>query len=294
MKVRFFWGAIVVISLSFIINLIYAQSKRLAEPIFIDHYIEASVHQYPRFYYLTNRDDPTTVVNVVINDERVRVIQNNDFFSDDEEARDALNEQTYNQYALRSFQIAGDDFLPEEAFEEGRFIFDEMTIYFSNGTELTTPIGLVILHETMDDADPLESYAITSPKEGGSIYSYRSREDLEIGEFTGTFNDLLQNDLIIQLNIDAPTEDDNLDTFTGTNLEDIDFPITLKENQLFQLYGKITSNLTGVIDFPLYISGITAKGEAFVSRAWLNNQQFYLEKNDIEQIIKKRSRGESK
>ena len=40
MKPRFFWIALILIGISWISNSIYAHSKQLDKPIFLDHYID--------------------------------------------------------------------------------------------------------------------------------------------------------------------------------------------------------------------------------------------------------------
>lgn len=294
MKGRFFWIGIFVVSLSFIANTIYAQSNRLAEPIFLEHYIETTVDQYPTFYYITNRDDPATISYVEMNEVASYVVQNDGFFGFEDVGTDALNEQTFTHHALRSFQIRTDDLIDEDAFKDGKFEFDEMTIHFNDGTDLTTPIGLVIINEEDYNESLLDGYATTSFVEGGLIYSYRTEQDLKIEEISMTFDELFQNEVTIEINTDQVLEYNEYELFQGTDLKNIDLPISLKENQQFQLYAKITSKLIGVMDFPLYISGTATNGDEFTTHTWINNTQFYLNQDELKQIIKDKSRGVSK
>ena len=66
MNARFFWVALSLIGISWIANSIYAYSKQLDEPIFLDHYIETALQDtiYMTFYYLTNKNDLTKVTSV--------------------------------------------------------------------------------------------------------------------------------------------------------------------------------------------------------------------------------------
>ncbi|MBB4822858.1 hypothetical protein HNO89_000076 [Sporosarcina luteola] len=62
MKELVFWILIGIVEIGWIANYLYADSKRLAEPIFLDHYVEITndFHDYI-FYYLTNQGDQSKV-----------------------------------------------------------------------------------------------------------------------------------------------------------------------------------------------------------------------------------------
>ena len=66
MRERYFWAAIGLIAISWIVNSLYAQSKQLKEPVFLDHYIETAMddHNYITFYYLTNKNDRSRITYV--------------------------------------------------------------------------------------------------------------------------------------------------------------------------------------------------------------------------------------
>lgn len=291
MKQRFFWIVIALISINFTLNAVYAQSKRLSEPIFLEHYIEVVADQYPKFYYITNNDDPTTISYVEINGATFHVTQDTNFFDLSDSGPSVLNEQTYNHYALRSFQLSTDSFYLEDVFVDGKFSFDEISIYFNDGTYLTTPIGQVIINEEDYNSELLSPYATTSSSDTGLTYSYRAEKDMEINDISMTFKESFQDDLIIMLNTDQKVQNRDSDEFRGEDFKNIEFPISVKEGEFIQLHTDIRSDVIGVIEFPIYISGVTKDGEEFTSYAWLNNQQLYLEKEELKQVIEGKGRG---
>lgn len=285
MKKHFFWIAIGLISISFIANIIYADSKQLAEPIFLEHYIEVGANEYPTFYYITNSDDPTTVSYIEMDGITTQVIQDNTIYNLDESGPSILNDQTFNHFAVRSFQLVIDSFYLQEEFKNGKITFDDITVFFNDGTELMTPIGQVIIKENDNNSNLLDSYATTSSTNAGFTYSYRAEKDLTITSINTPFEELFQDDLMIFLNADPNTQNRNSDEFKGKNLRDVDFPVPIAENQLIQLYSFIKPDLIAVVNSPIYISGITKDGEDFTSYSWLNNQPFSLTKEDLEHII---------
>ena len=67
MRGRIFWIALFLIGLSWILNSYYAYSKKLDEPIFLEHYIAKPVYEdnnYLTLYYLTNKNDDSHVSHV--------------------------------------------------------------------------------------------------------------------------------------------------------------------------------------------------------------------------------------
>lgn len=294
MKKHFFWIIIGLISISFILNTIYAESKQLSEPIFLEHYIEVEANEYPTFYYITNSDDPTTVSYVEMAGITTHVIQDNVFYDLNDSGPSILNNQTFNHYAVRSFQLVIDSFYLQEEFKNGKISFDELTIYFNDGTEFITPIGQVVINENDNNSNFLDSYATTNSTNAGLTYSYRAETNLTIENINMTFEELFKDEVMILLNIDPEIQNRNPDEFKGEDISNIDFPVSIAENQLIQLHNSINPNLIKVINFPIYISGITKDDEKFTSYSWVNNQPFSLTKEELDQIIDENSRGRFK
>src|SRR4051794_23819727 len=113
MRERYFWAAIVLIALSWVINSLYAQSKQLKEPLFLNHYIETTMgdHTYITFYYVTNKND-TSRVSYVNLGELTGYVQN-DYFHTNPTYQ---NIDTYTHHGLRSVsvQLRGLDVVDED------------------------------------------------------------------------------------------------------------------------------------------------------------------------------------
>src|SRR3954466_15744758 len=101
MNARFFWVALSLIGISWIANSIYAYSKQLDEPIFLDYYIETPLQDtiYMNFYYLTNKNDLTKATSVSAG-EWVGYPEAQFFFDEQ-----VYNEQIFNNHVLRSINV---------------------------------------------------------------------------------------------------------------------------------------------------------------------------------------------
>ena len=143
LKGRIFWISLFLIGLSWISNSYYAHSKRLDEPIFLDHYIEKSVHEdsYLTLYYLTNINDDSHVSHVNFGGITGYVARA-DFFDDFgfgfDENGVIPDLQTFTHYALRELQIELNSFELEDALiEDSELIVHDIELFFSDGRDIT-------------------------------------------------------------------------------------------------------------------------------------------------------------
>src|SRR5690554_5393420 len=104
MKGRFFWVALSLIGVSWIVNSMYAYSKQLDEPIFLDHYIDMTYQDnlYVTFFYLTNRNDTSIISSMNAGDLRAYPEQSYGFFN---ETNQIYNHQDFGRYVLRSVNV---------------------------------------------------------------------------------------------------------------------------------------------------------------------------------------------
>lgn len=298
MKGRFFWVALGVIGVSWIVNSIYAYSKQLDEPIFLDHYIDMTYqdHLYVTFYYLTNKND-TSVITSMSNGE-ITVYPERPYIDNGY----IHNNQTFNNHVLRSVYV---EFYFDPASQTKDFSFTEMDVVFSDGRVITAPIGRIMMQPMNIDRKPLEfTHGGSSNDNSGQDY-YRVLEPLTIETIEHSFPDDLQDDFSIKINTpktpleskaaDA-TESASLDSMDqewndipGLDLRNVSFPIHLTEHDRIGIHSKFPTNLPKVLNVNIYISGATESGKDFTTAASVITQP-YLEKQDVKDIIKARTK----
>ena len=139
MNTRFFWIALSLIGISWIANSMYANSKQLDEPIFLDHYIEMQLQDtiHMTFYYLTNKHDMATVTSVSAS-EWLGHPRTHHFSSEQ-----VQNEQIFNNHVLRRIDVMFDNVQLDSSNHPENHSFTELDVDFSDGKRITTPIGIV-------------------------------------------------------------------------------------------------------------------------------------------------------
>ena len=167
MKVRFFWVALVLIGVSWVLNSIYAYSKQLDEPIFLDHYIDAEYQDdlYMTFYYLTNKND-SSVVSSVSTGELIGYPEDHYF---------SMNKFKTGRHSIIMFYVVptlGSTFDPTA--HTGNYSFTEIDVFFSDGKKITAPIGIVTIRPRVLEESPLEQVSSS-----GDGYHYRTMEPLQ-------------------------------------------------------------------------------------------------------------------
>lgn len=301
MKEKIFWAMIAIISISFVINTLYAESKRLTEPVFLNHYIETTAQDemFITFYYITNRDDPSTVSHVDMDGVNSYTINDYDFFAFQDVNQSIYNVQTFTHYALRSFRVGIDSFIFEDAFVDGVYKFTDMTVHFNDRTDVTTSIGEVIINEYEDNKvhdDLLTTFSQVESGDDGVIYSFSAKEEATYEDVEIPFGDIFRDLLQISLNTESSFPNTYIyeeeSNFTGTDLKDIEFPFTLEEKYL-QIEIKLSQEFIGVIDFPITFSGMTDSGKKFTSAFQANNQGYYLDKEKLKRLLSDQGEGGS-
>ena len=106
---------------------------------------------YLTLYYLTNVNDNSHVSHVNFEGITGYVGQTESFddfgfnFNDNEVIS---NMQTFTRYALREILVQLNTSELEEVLkEDGQLIIHDVELYFSDGRDVTVPIGEVILHQ---------------------------------------------------------------------------------------------------------------------------------------------------
>lgn len=306
MKTRLFWVTLSFIGVSWVLNSLYAYSKQLDAPIFLEHYIEtvAQENNHLTFYYLTNKNDVSSISHVKIGDIMGYVEMNNfsyNFF-DDFDSKINQDVQTFTHHALRRIDVKFHDF--ENIMKDGLFSFKKMEVFFSDGSSMTVPIGEVIVYSTYRDTHFLEQRISSISNNDRSEFTYKVKEELAIQDITTNFEEILKDHLIVKIhstNKDFTKEfanesfGDSLhtdwETLPGTDIVDVEFPYKLEENDAFILNAQISPKFIGVLQAFVILSGITESGKEFTNYTGLNNPPYFEEK-DINQFIKEKSKGE--
>ena len=105
-------------------------------------------NNYLTLYYLTNINDDSRLSHVNFGGITGYVAQD-DFFDDFGFYENEFDPdiQTFTHYALRSIQIELNSYELEDALKENdELIVHEMELFFSDGRDITVPIGEVVLH----------------------------------------------------------------------------------------------------------------------------------------------------
>lgn len=304
LKGRIFWLTLFLIGLSWIVNSYYAHSKRLDEPIFLDHYIDQSVFDdsYLTLYYLTNINDASHVSHVNFGGITGYVARD-EFFYDfgfgfDENEVDS-DIQTFTHYALRSIQIDLNSFELEDVLnEDDELIIHEMELFFSDGRDITVPIGEVVLHLPYQIENVLNQPWTSSSNDNSSIFSFSAEESLTIDSITFNFDEVIKDQVFIKIDsmntVSVPSQtqpdllDNNWSRLPGIEIRDFKFPYELKKDEGFKLYTQISPNFAGSLESSILITGSTESGKPFTSYSLINNQQPYLEQKDVDRLIQER------
>lgn len=284
MKERHFWWAITFIGLSWIANSIYAQSKQLKEPIFLDHYIETSAnHDIITFYYLANKNDQRHLNYFLIN--HLNAYLEDEFIYSQEQP---YNMQSFRHHVLRSKTIHLNSMDLAYHSPDKDFSFTNLSAIFSDGTSVDASIGDVTIHsnDPFFSSDSLRMHSSSSSNSGESSYQFEAIEPITINEISYSFYERFKDDLLITSNLAGSP--------SSIPVDEMDFPIHLEKGQQFTI--KITpyqnASIVHPVMFPISVSGFSQQGEAFVTSEWYVNQP-YLTQQDVNAIIRKKARRDS-
>lgn len=300
MKGRIFWVSLFLIGISWVANVIYAQSKQLDEPIFLDHYIDTTLHENTHIplYFLTNLDDSSSILYVNIDGIINYVVQDN-FFSDfgfNHHSEDHQNIQTFTHHALRNIQLDLNTFELENLLQDGKFTFNEIEVFFNDGKNMTVPIGEITVHADWPDNDVFSFISGSGSSDRSSESTFRVEEDLAIENITFKYNDILQEHLLVK--IDSQNESSlgdysytdfpqDLEDVPGIDIQNIRLPYELEKDEALYLYTQVLPGFTGYIESMVEISGTTKVGETFSLSNWVISAQPYLSQKDVNKMIKK-------
>jgi len=302
MKGRFFWMALFLIGLSWTVNTIYAYSKQLDEPIFLDHYIDKVVYEDTllTFYYLTNKNDISRVSHVNI-DDVTGYISNDEFdFGFGFDYEDNPNIDVFTHHALRSIHIELNPDELEDLLKEGSFTFNEIDVHFNDGKTMSASIGEVIIHADFPSDNFLSEFG-TSGGDNWNIHYYNVEEALALENFTINFDDNLQDKVFVKLDsvsnpaIENPTNESlnnhSWNEVPGTDIQNVEFPYELEKDEKLYIYTQIVPEFSGILESVITFSGTTFSGKTFTIYSPFNSQEPDLEQKDVSKIIKEKVGG---
>jgi hypothetical protein len=311
LKGRIFWLALFLIGLSWILNSYYAYSKRLDEPIFLDHYIELSVEEesisYLTLYYLTNINDDSHISHVNFEGINGYVARNDFFFNDLGFYANEVNPdlQTFTHYSLREMQIELVSYELEELLKDNdELIIHEMKLFFDDGRDVTVPIGEVVLRHPYEFENMLSQPWVGSNSDNLSIGAFSAEESLTIDSITFNFDEVIKDQVFIKIDpmktvsVPSQTQPDLLDNswnrLSGIEIRDFKFPFELKKDEGFKLYTQISPDFIGSLESSIFIKGSTESGKPFTSYSFINNHIPHLEQQDVDRIILEKGTGGSR
>lgn len=285
MRERYFWAAIGIIAISWVVNMLYAQSKELKEPIFLDHYIETSIddHNYITFYYLTNINDRSRISYVELG-ELHGYPQNDNFYIMD---HSPTNIDTYTHHVLRSVTVQLHDF---GVGRNDALTFNELTAYFADGvktTRITSSIGEVIIyperHSILDESNALETPSAGSSNDGSSWVTFQANEPLTIEEISFPFDESIAK----RFTFSIKGKQDH------TSLDAINLPIQMNKDGHLTFEIQLSDmNFVNPFEFAVRISGTTEQGDPF-TRYVMYHSYPYLTQEDVNRIIQEKTGRES-
>lgn len=278
-KERYFWVALGLIVISWIANSLYADSKQLEEPIFLDHYMETTTdednHNYVTFYYLANKNDHSHINYIRLGD--VEGFPQGDYFFTSTTAPHAID--VFNHQELRSITVKLRSFSDNTEKQS----FNEMAVFYSDGRSSTASIGEVIIHPKRfygnDDTKALEQPSSGSSNDGSSWDTFHATEPLAIKKITFPFDDPIEdrfNFTIIGKQTEQP-------------LDSLKLPIYLEKGKSVTLRVNFKEkSFVNPFAFAIRISGATEQGQPFTNYAHFNLFP-YLTQDDVNRIIEEKA-----
>ena len=172
-----------------------------------------------------------------------------------------------------------------------------MELFYSDGREITVPIGEVILHPPYPIENALHQWG-SSSGDYWNIFTYEVGETLSIDRITFNFDEVLQDQSFVKIDSTNPVSildhsrgdltPDNWDDVPGVDIRNVKFPYEVKKDEKFTLYTQIAPDFIGSLESSIAFTGTTESGRLFSYYSLFNNQQPYLEQKDVDRLIQER------
>jgi hypothetical protein len=309
LKEKLFWMGILAIILSGVFNYQIYKSHQLEEPIFLEHYIAKEV--YPgndmvtlTFYFLTNKENPTHVNYVLIDDVFGYTIDNYTGMSFDGQPQFHYHQEfTYYYSVPLTIEIPADT-IPVEG--EDSWQFSSMDVYFGNGEMQTVDIGEVIISKAQQSKiEPLQFLQGSGGSDGFGETLFTSAMPHEVIRIDHPFEGKVEDQVAIKVSASGNSLPDNesmlpswleegefesWNSKVGSILPDSFDPISIDQDGWLRIYTQARPNHPTILEFPIDIYGVTDSGDEFHVEAHVNELS-YLEEKQIREIIREKRGG---
>ncbi|SDP19867.1 hypothetical protein [Halobacillus aidingensis] len=291
MKGKTFIISLLIITISWGGNLWFYQSKQLEEPIFLEHYYGgAGVFE---LYYLTNRDESSHVMSVEFSDGTTLHAKSDYYgFHNGNPAYGPDVQSRSTHYLLKKTGFDEQQMRELEVDHEG-----EATIHFNDGKTMTADIGTVESSELREGNGIFRSQGTSSSSNGRSFRTYTVKEDLKIDSMSSPFPEV-QDDLKMKLyapSIDltgtpdaggprsySKELDEEWSQVAGAPLENIDFPIDMKQGDRIRLTMQEKPDSIRAYSYEIEFTGTSENGTPFTQPFLVSNHpQFTPEQMEL-------------
>ena len=291
MKIRPFWVILVLTGILWVANLAYAQSQKLDQPIFVDHYVDMWWEESPflQFYYLANKEDRSIVQSVELGDW----LGSPEWGIDSEIAE----VDQFGRYSLRRVTVQFNH-LPEIQEQQ---IFHEVTVHFSESPSTVAQIGRIVVHPPSDGTSPFNDNTHSSGDYDKS--QLIPGEVVTVESIHTSFDELLQNQFFMKayspkLRLLSKPLADGMRDFKekywqeapGVDVRTVEFPFELQQGEPLIVSSTADLKFRAVMDIDIELIGETATKEPFKEKVgYISYPQFT--KQEIQQLIEKRTKA---
>ena len=268
------------------ISIAYSESRQLEEPVFLDHYIDKYVQDEMqlKFYYITNKNDGSSVDYVTIG-EYPGYAENFDPFFEG-----VPDEAVFNHHVLRSIDV-NLDLRGMEKIDE-KVQVNEINVHFSDGRTVKADIGELAIHPI--DHPEKSRFLNQSGINGGDWLGI----DISAEQFLSIekINHSLPENVNEQLNIEVLENEEtmafdevfnNTDDIQGTALDEIEYPFELEKRQSLYFLIRPEEPVPYYIDSWFMLSGEDEAGADFMAPSYLHFKP-QLDRKTLDDLIERK------
>lgn len=277
--------------ISWVANYAYAESNKLAEPVFFDHYYDFRPNEltFQTFYYVANKEDKEAPWSVELGDWQGQI--------EPGYPNEVYDIETFGRYALRSFTVQFPDYPEVEKLER----FKEMTVHFTERSVIV-PIGEVVMKppqqgrgafaETMHSGGRYNR-AVLVPEEDLTITAVHTSFDEQLEDQFFIKLHSAKNPLVVKPGVEEAGPDEAFwQKAPGIDARTVEFPFTIPAGEPFVVSMMDEVKPRAALELDLLIEGMEASGEPFIwTEVYQSQPQFT--KQEIKQLIKKRTEAKA-
>lgn len=306
MKEKFLWIGMIVTFISWGFNYAYYHSQQLTQPIFLEHYYERHVNEEERltFYYLTNKENPASVVSISIDGIEGINVYNDGYgaFMFDDTGSTYVQEFRHHYLKSVTVELPNDPLLMGDSASV--IAFDEMEVFFNNQSSILADIGKVRLYPKDLTQSVFDFRMSSGSNQHRSEEEIVTKEPLTIEHIHIPFSDELVNEIAVKVSFNQGElskieeirgggkvppwfkEDwhGKWEDIPGYSIEEKLFPIKLETNEWIGMQMFFNPERDSYFEFNIDIEGVTEAGIPFVYHSPIIDQP-YLDQKAINRII---------